>query len=88
MFARLDFLATATGSGAAKYPLLLTAFERQTGQFSCVSDSVLFVKDWTHAHGVRVLERWVHSLKRLELVPVLSSLLISRVSCFRVGFCG
>ena len=56
LFVGLDLLVTAMGSGTAKYPLLLTAFERQTDNFSCVRGSVLFVMDWAHD----VLNVWPH----------------------------
>ena len=56
LFAGLDLLMTATGAATAEYPLLLTAFERQTGRFSYVRGGVLFVMDWAHD----VLNDWPH----------------------------
>ena len=44
------------GSGTAKYPLLLTAFERQRGRFSYVRAPVLLMR--VSAHGV--LNVWPH----------------------------
>ena len=56
LLAGLDLLVTAMGSGTAKYPLLLTAFERQRGRFSYVRVPVLLMR--VSAHGV--LNVWPH----------------------------